>query len=197
MQDVNPHYNYTVEQDGEFTRFIYKKTPISYKMAFPLCWYTAIPAFCLTMLTSPPALQGGVVKWLLFMAGLSCLIVFIINLLRRPGTISISKTAIVANNKTYQLDHVASFLIQDPAGMYSTHTTIVVHGGSKAAALGQGMGQMANESRMAIQQHIRNAGYKIVIRYGAKDIKIARGLGETEAEVLFDKITAVAGYSLK
>lgn len=200
MEDISPVYNYTIEQDGEFTKFVYKKTPVSAKMAGPLCWYMFIPAFCITMLFSPQSISSGVFILILVMVCLSFGTVAIINFFRKPGEISISDKAVNVNGCTYQLDHVSSFLVKDPTGVYSTHTTVIINNNSSFSLAGNvsnishGMGQMANESRRAIQKYLREVGYKIVIRYGAKDIPIAKGLGETEADVLFHKITEVAGY---
>lgn len=200
MKDMTPEYNYTVEQNGEFTKFIYKKTPVSYKMAGPVCWYTALPAIFITMWFQPQSLVSGVIIWLIVMGCLSAGVVFLVNLFRKSGEININDKMVQVDGCTYQLEHVSSFLVKDPAGLYSTHTTVIVNNNNpfsmagNLANLGQGMGQVGNESRRAIQKHLRDVGYKIVIRYGSKDIPIAQGLGEAEADVLFYKLTEVAGY---
>jgi hypothetical protein len=200
MKEITPEYNYTVEQNGEFTKLIYKKTPVSYKMAGPVCWYAAIPAFLITMWFQPQSLISGFIIWLIVLGCLSAAVVFMVNSLRKPGEININNKMVQVDGCTYQLEHVSSFLVKDPAGLYSTHTTVIVNNNNSyslagnVANLSQGMGQVANESRRAIQKHLRDVGYKIVIRYGSKDIPIAKGLGETEADVLFYKLTEVAGY---
>jgi|GEM_PF-6217275 len=63
------------------------------------------------------------------------------------------------------------------------------------ANLGNSMGNLAREGKKALQKYLREAGYKIVIRYGKKEIEIAKGLGELEAESLFAKVTEIAGYT--
>lgn len=204
MKEINPVYNYTLQEEGEFTKFVYKKSPISYKMAGPVCVYTFIPAALLVFFFfNVPSMGAGVVTWLLMTVALSFATVFALNQLRKPGEFKIGKAALIVDNKTYQLSHVSSFLIKDPFGAYSSETTTIIvnnHSTNLVGTVGKissGMGQTSRESRRAIQQALNEVGYKIMIRYGSKDIQIASSLSETDAEILFDKVTNVAGYTSK
>jgi hypothetical protein len=203
MMTVNPVYNYSVEREGAYDKVTYKKTPVRYRMAKPLCFYTAVPAFMAMMITrpmyTPSPIATGVILWLIWMLALSLGIVMLINYFRKPGEIKISKTNLVAGNQTYDLDHVSSFLMKDPGGNYTTFTSVVTVTSNPHSLVGamtgltNGLQMMGGESRLAIKRFLREVDYKICIRYGSKDINIATGLGETDAEVLFDKILEISG----
>ncbi|RYE39264.1 MAG: hypothetical protein EOP48_25990, partial [Sphingobacteriales bacterium] len=172
MKDIPPVYNFTTQADGEFTKFIYKKTPISFKAAGPLSFYCIIPAGFFTMMFHPSSIGLGLFIFIIIVATLSCGVVALINASRQSDEIAVSRTAVILHNKTYQLDHVSSFLIKDPTGGYSNQTTIIYNShnpfsmASNVAKFGQGLGQAGRESRLAFQQHIRDVSYKIVIQYG-------------------------------
>ncbi|HEX8530441.1 MAG TPA: hypothetical protein VF646_10475 [Cytophagales bacterium] len=204
MMTVNPVYNYSIEREGEYDKVTYKKTPVSFHMAKPLCFYTAVPAFMAMMVTRPsytpsPIATGGIL-WLIWMVALSLGIVMLINFFRKPGEIRISKANLVVGNRTFDFNHISSILIKDPAGKYVTVSTLVVMHGSPHSLAGAvssvtgGLAQLGGESRLAIRRMMQEVSYKVCIRYGSKDVSIATGLGETDAEVLFDKLTEMTGY---
>ena len=198
MESVLPQYNFTTANDGSFTVFTYKKTPVSYKAALPLCFYTAIPAFLIACAIRPDSLMGGVMAWLFFMIGMGLAITAILNAMRKSGEFKINPQQVVVNEKSYAQDHVSAYFIKDPEGNTSDVTTVtVMHGnafsmGSNIAKAQASIGQMGRESQRAIRKYIQDAGYKICIRYGSKDIAIAKGLGEREADVMLNKIKEVA-----
>ncbi|HEY0245406.1 MAG TPA: hypothetical protein VGC01_07595 [Mucilaginibacter sp.] len=170
--------------------------------ALPLCIYTFLPAIGVASIFHPDSAGSAIFAWGFSMAVLSAGIVFVINYFRKSGEFKISKTTIIANDKTYQLDHVSFFVIKDPSGAYMNNSTIIVQGmhsplsmAGNVANLSNSMGNVARESKKALQKYINDAGYKIVIRYGQKEIAIAQSLGELEAESLFDKVTEIAGYT--
>ena len=202
MQEITPVYDFTVEQEGEYSKFIYKKTPVSYAAAAPLCMYTFIPAIFITGIIKPETASSVMFTWLFSTVLLSVGVVFLINFLRKPGEFKISEKNIIADNKTYQLDHVSSFVIKDPAGLNTHDTTILVQNrhspfsmAGNAANLSNSVGNLAIQNRKLLQKYIQNAGYKIVIRYGSKEVAIAKGLGELEVDTLFSRVTEIAGYT--
>lgn len=203
MQSVSPQYNFTAIQEGEFTKFVYKKTPLSYKALGPMCLNAILPAGFLTYLFRPQTATSVIITFIVSLIASSALIIAIINAFRRSGEFSISKTKLVANDKSYDLDHISSFVIKDPNGGY-IENVVTVHTSHNPFSFGSNVGKMQNEfqnigriGRAALKQHFRNVGYKIVIRYASKEIAIASGLGKIEAESLFDKISEVAGYTKK
>lgn len=194
MPQVTPTYNFTAAKEGAYTVFNYKKTPISYKLALPLCFYTAIPALLLTMFIKPSSTTSGVMIWLVVMIGLGLGITALINALRKPGEFRVNAKEVITGDKQYTQDHIAGYFVKDPQGNASamTFVTVTNHNplslGSNLGAMQASVGKMGNESRMAIRKHIADAGYKICIRFGTKDIVIAKGLGQREADMMLIKI---------
>jgi hypothetical protein len=201
---VTPVYNYSVEREGAYEKIVYKKTPVRYRLAKPLCFYTAVPALVAMGITMPAAsvspIATGLLLWVIWMVALAFGVVLLINYFRKPGEIKIGKTDLVAGNQTYDLSHVSSFLMKDPGGKYTSFTSVVTVTSNPHSLMGamtgltNGLQLVGGESRMAIKRYLREVDYKICIRYGSKDINIATGLGETDAEVLFDKILEISGY---
>lgn len=191
---VTATYNFTTAKEGAYTIFKYKKTPISYKLALPLCFYTAIPAVFVTYFFDLSGTATNVITWLVVMIGLGLGITALINALRKPGEFSISAKEVIAGSNRYTQDHIAGYFIKDPQGNHSAMTFMSVTNhnplslGSNLGAMQASVSRMGNESRMAIRKHVADAGYKICIRYGTKDIAIAKGIGEREADVMLVKI---------
>ena len=203
MQEVTAIYNYTTERDGNYTVFTYKKTPVSYKLAMPLCFYTAIPAAMLAFAIGAPGFVSGIILWVILMVGLGLGITFTINKFRKTGEFKISDTDVVVKDKCYARKDIVSYFVKDPSGNYVETTTMYVTQvnplsvAGNVANLGTGLRQLGAESRNMIRKHLQDAGYKIYIRYGTKDIVIASGLGQREADGMFDKLTEVAGLNKK
>lgn len=194
MTQISPTYNFTTENEGLYTIFKYKKTPVSYKIVGPLCFYTAIPAVAFTALIRPSGMQSAIIIWLVIMVALAFIITIIINALRKTGEFKVSISEVVVGERKYDKDHISAFFIKDPSGNNNDATIITVRHhnplsmASNVSNLSSSVGQMGQESRMAIRRHFQDAGYKICIRFGTKDIAIAKGLGEQEADVMLRKV---------
>lgn len=203
MQEVTAIYNYTTQRDGNYTVFTYKMTPVSYKLAMPLCFYTAIPAAMFAFAIGAPGFMSGIILWVILMVGLGLGITFIINKFRKTGAFKISDTDVVVKDKSYARKDIVSYFVKDPSGNYVETTTMYVTQvnplsvAGNVANLGTGLRQLGAESRNMIRKHLQDAGYKIYIRYGTKDIVIASGLGQREADGMFDKLIDVAGLNEK
>lgn len=198
MNTVNPTYNYTTQVEGSYTKFIYKKSPYSFRMAGPLCFFTAIPAIIITLKRSPESLVSGLIGWIIWMIVLAAVLLLLLNFLRRQGEFKISNTDIAIDGKTYERNHISNYFIKTPTGGTSSSTVIITTTPSRSLSgnisnLSSGAVGVAHETGQALRKYMREVNYKICIRYGSNDIAIAKGLNETDSEVLFDKIVEVAG----
>ncbi|MDB5063174.1 MAG: hypothetical protein JWP67_3017 [Mucilaginibacter sp.] len=197
MKKANITANYTIEREGVYSKFIYKKTPYSYQMAIPICVYSCLPALCLTILSQPVTLQYGIFIWFTLMLGLSLGAVFVINYFRKPDTFKVSKNSIIIEGKVFLLDHVSSIFILNPSGHHSESSMVVISRYYPLSLAGNIMGlnnQLENltaRNRMSIQNYIQENGYKIIMNYGTKQITVAKGIGEQEIGNLFDKIKEI------
>lgn len=197
MKKANITANYTVEQEGVYSKFIYKKTPYSYQMAIPICIYICLPALCLTVLSQPVTLQNGIIIWFSLMLGLSLGAVFIINYFRKPDTFKVSKNSVIIKDKVFLLDHVSSIYILNPSGHHSKNSMVVISRYYPLSLAGNIMGlnnQLGNvtaRNRLSIQNYIQENGYKIIMNYGSKQVAVAIGIGEEEVGILFDKIKEI------
>jgi len=197
MKKTNAADNYTVEQEGVYVKFVYKKRPYSYQMAIPVCLYICLPALCLTILYQPVTLQNGILIWFALTLGLSLIIVFIINFFRKPDTFKVSKNSIIIKDKVYLLDHVSSIFILNPSGHHSNSSMVTVSTNHPLSLAGNTIGFSSNlgnlslKSKLSIQSYIEENGYKMLMNYGTKRIMIAKGIGEKEVGVLFDKIKEI------
>lgn len=186
---ITPVYSYTLTYEGDTAILSYRKTAVSLGIIAPLCLATAIPA---ALIAAGSSLSWFVV-WPLTRLLSAWALATLINFLRRqtPVIVKLGKAAIASQGKTYELDHVSQFILKNPQGVpTSTSNTVLrynprpVAGGVTAVAAG--IGNVTREAGQAIFQSFSN------VSYGSEDI--AKGLGETDAEVLFSKITKMAGY---
>jgi hypothetical protein len=196
MNTVNPVYNFAITEEGEYTKVVYKKSPLSFKMAAPLCFFTAIPAALIVFRSAPESLVSGIFAWLIWMVVLAIGLMYLINLLRRQEEFKINASNIVVGANVYERKNVAEYFIKTPSGQEYTTTTIVTSGGSLSVPgaisnLSSGMVALSHETGQAIRRHMRNSAYRICMRYGAKNITLAKGLNETDALALFDKVSDI------
>lgn len=191
MSAVQAKYNFTTHQEGNDTVFQYKKTPFSYKLTFSLVLITAIPSIIIVFMLAPSSFVMGFILWFVVMIVLGLIITFVINFLRTRNSseFRISKNGIRIGNKTYDYLHIHSYLIQDTYGNESelAVTTTVGYAPSLVGAVTQTT-SIVKQSGREIRKIVADSNYKICMRYGTKNIAIAKGLGLNEAEVLFDKI---------
>lgn len=192
---VQANYNFTAHQEGNDTIFQYRKTPFSYKLTFSLALITAIPSIIIVFMLQPSSFVFGFILWFIVMIVLGLGITFVINFLRTRNTseFRISPSGIRIGNKTYDYLHVHSYFIQDTYGNESevaVTTTVIGYTPSLVGAMSQ-TGSLAKQSRREIRKIVADSNYKICMRYGTKNVAIAKGLGLNEAEVLFDRIKGI------
>ncbi|MCY1221535.1 hypothetical protein D9M69_646430 [compost metagenome] len=123
---------------------------------------------------------------------LGLVITFVINFLRtrNTNTFRVTTKGIIIGSKTYDNDHIHSYFIQDTYGNESemvVSTTVIGYSPSLVGAMSQTT-NLAKQSGREIRKIVADSNYKICMRYGTKNIAIAKGLGLNEAEVLFDKV---------
>jgi len=189
---VQAQYNFTTQQEGNDTIFQYRKTPFSYKLTFSLALITAIPSIIIVFMLEPSSVISGFILWFVVMIILGLLITFVINFLRTRNSLEfrITKTGIRVGNKTYDYLHIHSYFIQDTYGNESeltVTTTVIGYTPSLVGTMAQTT-NIAKQSGREIRKIVADSNYKICMRYGTKNVAIAKGLGLNEAEVLFDKI---------
>ncbi len=203
MQEVNPIYNFTVNQEGEYTKIFYTQKLVSNSILIPIALYTAVPAiFVASSIFGHSASMGSVfITWLTLMAIIPCGIVYFINRSRKTGEIKISKSQLIADGKSYQLDHISAFLIQTRKGREVSERTYTSTGyytpnlAGTAHALSNGIRSASMILGNSLKEKLNAAGFMIAIRYATKEVVIANYLGEFEAESLLDKLTQIAGYT--
>lgn len=189
---VQAKYNFTTHKEGNDTVFQYKKTPFSYKLTFSLAVITAIPAIIIVFMLEPSSVVSGFILWFVVMIILGLVITFVINFLRtrNTNTFRVTTKGIIIGSKTYDNDHIHSYFIQDTYGNESemvVSTTVIGYSPSLVGAMSQTT-NLAKQSGREIRKIVADSNYKICMRYGTKNIAIAKGLGLNEAEVLFDKV---------
>ena len=203
MQEINPVYNFTVGQEGEYTKIVYNKTPVSNGILLPIALYTIIPAAFISsaFFEKSHSMAPGFIFWLVLMAVIPGGILYFINSGRTTGEIKLSKTQLLAHGKSYQLDHIGAFIIKDRQGAEITERTQISTGyyppnlSGGVQALSNGMSGVSRSLSNSVKKKLNAAGFRIAIRYASKEIIIADHLGEFEAEALFDKLIQTAGYT--
>lgn len=195
MSAVQATYNFTTHKEGHDTVFNYTKTPFSYKLTFSLALITAIPSIIIVFMLGPSTVISGFILWFVVMIILGLLITFVINFLRTRNKheFSIGKNGIRVGSKTYDYQHIHSYFIQDTYGNESevvVSTTVIGYAPNLAGAMSQTT-NIARQSGREIRKIVADSNYKICMRYGTKNITIAKGLGLNEAEVIFDGIKTI------
>ncbi len=168
--EVKAKYNFEITKERDYTVVSYRKTPISYKLATSqLAYVMIIPAAILAVLIvvsmrSKNGIFWGFMLFFFFIIALGVVYTFILNYFRtkKIHEFKISDRDIIVGKKTYNREHVHSFFIQ------RTHVTY--------------------HNVQTVHEIIEKSNNKICIRYGSNDVVLAKGLGEKDAEIMFDRI---------
>lgn len=203
MEQINPVYGYTTEKDGDYTKIIYNKKKIGNSALFSFTVATLIPVMIITSAITGNwhSFGSAVFLWLVLQIAAPCFILWLFNRKRTTGEISISKKNLIVDGKQYQLDHIANFAVKDRKGADQTEVYIT-HRGSYSSnlagginAVSDGLSTLSHSSGNVLRKALNEAGFRITMRYAAKEIIVANHLGEHEVAALFDKVTEVAGYN--
>lgn len=203
MEQVNPVYGYTIEKDGDYSKITYNKKKIGKTALFSFTVATLLPCLILTsLITSKFQSFGAVIfVWLVLQVSAPVFILWLFNRKRTTGEIKISKTSLAVDGKQYQLDHIAIFSIKDRKGADATEIHISRTGyyspglAGGVHAVSDGLSTLSHSSGNVLRKALNEAGFRITIRYAAKEVVIANHLGEHEVAALFDKVTEIAGYT--
>src|SRR5690606_15272115 len=167
--EVKAKYNFEIMKERDYTVVSYRKTPISYKLATSqLAYAMMIPAAILAVIMVLPMGKDGIfwgfMFFLIFIVAFGLIYTFILNYFRtkKIHEFKISDRDIIIGKKTYNREHVHSFFIQ------RTHVTY--------------------HNVQTVHEIIEKSNNKICIRYGSNDVVLAKGLGERDAEIMFDRI---------
>ena len=169
--------------------FKYNKNMISYKAVAPLWLFTAILSLFICSALNPNSLRVGFFIWVFFTVGLAFLGVYTINSIKtKTGEFIVKGRSVTVDSKTYDLDHVQHFRIKN-SHEESHESTTYYSRGSLFAVFD------ARSSHFI--KYISQTQFKIVARYATKEVVIASGLSEVDAEILFENFTQRIGFTNK
>ena len=177
-------YDFEIEREGDYQKVIYKATKQPLSTMVPMMFFCLLPAGILVYLAGFDIDTG---LWATGIGGLALgfLLFKGANGRRTGGEIKIGKQRILTNGEEYKLEDISMIMVQNKAKEEASKEIVMLdrHGNRESRGVLGVMGK-----------NIAEVNYKIVIRHGSKIKVIAKNLGETEAEVLKDKIIELSGF---
>lgn len=195
MKQAIASYAYNVVQSGDDHIITYKKSKFGIKMYFALLWPGIILAAFLAYYSAAnlnntyaptEKLTTGIFYWISFSLLIPVVVIFLLNLLRRPGTFTISKQGIKLNGTLYSYTDVKSVYVKSPDG--DTTVTLI----SNRQGLMEGATQLSAESGRRIVRNFKQNNYRICFLFGKHEKIVASQLNDNMATQLLRKIDELA-----
>ena len=191
-------YSFQVKETENGNRFIYQKTKPGLVLGFMKLWGLWVLSVLITSFLSLVfSISNTTVIVMLFFLTLGVNIYFY----KKKGKIGseasfeITKSGLVVGGHSYSKEHITSLFIKDPQGnavnVANVGSTVVVGGRGMMGAAAVGahvMGQSIMAVGSAVASHEAKKNFKIMLRYGEKDVVLADKLRQNTAEVMFDKV---------
>lgn len=180
-------YDFDIQREGDYQKIIYKATKHPAKAMLPMMVFCLIPAGFLVYLLGltldvglwATAIVAIILGFLLFKGA---------NSNRKGGEIKLDKHKIIVGDMEYKIEDISMIMVVNKEKEKSDRKVVVVNDYGNRKSPG---------AMELMEKNITEVNYKIMIRYGSKLKVIASNLGDTEAEVLKDKIIELSGFKSK
>ena len=170
---TQPTYSFNVETIGKMHTITYKRAKYGIGLLFTLlfvCLFFALPA----------ASISGTFAAIVYFGG-SFGVYFALNLSRKDGQFQIDDKQIIVDGRSYNLEHVNQIYMDVKA---SNREEVISYRPSAGMAL-------RNSINRSLMNHKEKNNWFIGFRYGEKNIKLAGGMKEDTADVLYKKVLAL------
>jgi len=174
----------------------------SAKNLLPLLVTLPIFSGILVLIIQPSSFGSGLFLWLLFGAGLFFLIRYLLNLSRGSRQFSIDEVAFEIEGKRYSKKDVNSLYLKEgksePAidlNLHGSGPSTIAYRANPAGLMAASMhnathaaSQIVGASGDKLRKNMARLNCKVFIRYGNKDVLLARGLTFNTAELIIEKV---------
>lgn len=218
MNTKTANYSFDITESNGSRTFIYKKAKLGWKTYVPMLWPGLILGVFLAYqkaassqlhFTPTEKLSAGLFYGVIYTFGIPALVIIIMNLLRRPGTFTLTKDSIALNGSNYAYSDVASVYIKSPKGQITNEVNqksgfLFVFGGDRVQSIGLGAastvaaatsglamagGQLSHAAGKGIVNSIQAKNYKICFLFGNKEVTLASGMNDNQSIQLLRAIT--------
>ena len=193
MSEVKANYSFDVQKQGN--GYQYDVTPAKYGV-----WFGVLITFPVAVLLVMPIVLlfqiSAIIGFILVIPAVMGVVWVINNKIRKPSQFNITDSKIEINGKSYDRKHVTNLYIKTPRGnvdSYSASQSNFVYAGTGmsgfATATAMNTAHTAHRAYSeSLNKVVDKARFKVMIRYGDKDVKLAGGLTENSARNLYDTI---------
>lgn len=200
MTVIQATHGFHTEQDGDKIHFIYEMEKYKLKDVLPSLFGAAFLAIIPLIFIQPKKPINGIILWLVFTFSIVYLIKYLVNLNRKQRSFSMTPEAFIVNDKTYLRKDVTGIFYQQGKkevmpSPYSNGSTVIVGGSvvksmmaSSAANLAGATGRQLDIAGAKFKNNLARLNCKVIIRYGNKNIVLAKGISIDTAELILNKI---------
>jgi len=201
---IQANHGFTISAENGKNVFTYEqeKYPTKALSVFIIVCAMIAPIFIFIFrVTSAPL---ALVVWVLFTILLFKLLKYFVNRTRTKQSFVVDKQGFHVDGKTYLREHVTALFIK--AGKSEETNTVPMQSGifipvsSRASSMlaastlnaAHAAGNFASSVARASRMNMITVNYRVYIRYGNKNIILAKGLTSDTAELILDKIIEVS-----
>jgi len=185
------HEGYRVVQEGDKQTIFFRGDGLSWAayIVFPI----AVPLLLLTLGAILPS------SWWPFLVILIAAFAYLIYTMFQAQSFTLTPEALIKDGVEYDFARISEVLIDNPLDRsieMTAQPSMIIGGTGVAGASIAAMGMMANATTsaaagasLAIAKSSAKRRYRVLIRYGARTVKIARNLKHDRAVALFNLLT--------
>ncbi len=205
MSTVQASHGFEVSTNGDTHHFTYTQEKYQAKnlrpMILGLSLISIVPTILLVTFFEIKSVFVGITLFVLTIVGIFRGIKYLMNLSRKEGSFSMTKNTFEVEGKSYSKKDITGIYFQEGKtepvpSPYSNGSTIIVGNSvgnslmaTSAVNLSKGVGRSMDIAGAKLRNNIAQLNCKVLIRYGNKNIVIAKGLTIDTAELMMNKIS--------
>lgn len=200
MTTVKASHGFHTTEEGNATQFIYDMERYTLRDILPTLFGSMFLAIFPVILLQPTTPKQGIIEWVISVILITTLIKFLVNLNRKQRQFKMTNDSFEVDGKSYLRKDVTGLYFQEgktePVPLpYSNSTTVIVSGSIRQSIMASSVANLGNATGKALEIHgakfknnLARKNCKVLIRYGKKNITLAKGLTIDTAELIFNKI---------
>lgn len=204
MSIVQASHGFNVSKEGDTVIFSYPQEKYTLRDILPTLFSTCFMSAILLMFFQPHSVKAGLIEWVLSVIVITWIKKFLVNLNRKQRQFKMTDDSFEVDGKTYLKKDVTGIYYQEGKtepvpSPYGNSTTVIVSGSvsksvmaSSVANLASSMGRSLEISGAKFKNNLAKKNCKVLIRYGNKNIVLAKGLNIDTAELIMNKIAALS-----
>jgi len=204
MSTVSANYGFSVSSEQGRHIISYKQEKYSANNLLPLLVTICFISLLLLLVIQPSSFGSGLFIWIILSTGIFYLVRYLLNLNRKIRQFIIDEISFEIDGRRYAKKDVNSLYLKEGNAQPAIDLNLqhgsgpakiafqANPGGLMAASMvnaGHAAGKMVDAAGQKLRNNMAKLNCKIFIRYGNKDVLLAKGITFNTAELIIEKVS--------